>query len=461
MKLFCILIIIFLIDPIRFSGQPNSQLAAQNNIQSLIEDDLSLNTTDTINRAADNEATVAVSEDNQFVLSYKDDKGNGNLYISILNDNKWSIPEKINKIVNTEGWEPNECISADGNWLYFTSKRLGGFGGKDIYRSKKLPDGEWSPGMNLGPTINTQNDEEAPILLPDGATLYFSSNGHKSNGGFNLFQSTLSGPEVWTEPVNVGYPINSTNEKEIAETVDEKKKSDFPKEIISDKKDNCILTFKNKKETSFILVRGKVTDLDGKVPEDIKITVTDNETGSIVSRYHASRGTGLFSFMLPPGRNNNITFNADGYLFQSENIDLSWKNLYFRKTDNIKMPLVKEGSKIILNNVFFDSTKSFLLSASDVELDNLSAFLNDDPELVVEISSYITYKEDIKKNKIISQQRADAIVAYLTKKCVSEDQVIAKGYAANSKKHDKKVILENKNTNEWIELTIIKTKKSD
>ncbi len=112
--------------------------------------------------------------------------------------------------INTKYYEGNACVSPDGNSLYFVSNRDGGYGGKDIYGCEKLSDGNWSTPYNLGSKINTPVDEESPFLLADGVTLFFSSKGHDSFGGFDIFTSTLSDEGYWSEPENIGYHINTT-----------------------------------------------------------------------------------------------------------------------------------------------------------------------------------------------------------------------------------------------------------
>ena len=148
--------------------------------------------------------------------SYKNDK-EGSIYYSKLDGDQWSYgymlgtdPGDITDI-NTQYHEPSACLSPDGNTLYFVSDRPGGFGGEDIYRCVKLPTGRWSKATNLGPTINTEYDEDAPFMHPDGVTLFFSSNGHKTMGGFDIFFSVKS-DSGWYPPQNMGYPINTTDD---------------------------------------------------------------------------------------------------------------------------------------------------------------------------------------------------------------------------------------------------------
>ncbi|HXB12103.1 MAG TPA: hypothetical protein VNZ45_08975, partial [Bacteroidia bacterium] len=161
---------------------------------------------------SENEATVGISADGQTILIYKDDNGDGNIYSTSLDGDKWSKPVKLNENINTKYWEPSAFISADGNTLYFTSDRPGGYGGRDLYTSKQTPKNDWGKAVNMGPEINTQYDEDAPFIHPDEKTLYFSSNGHNTMGGFDIFISMLSDDTVWSEPINAGYPINTPDD---------------------------------------------------------------------------------------------------------------------------------------------------------------------------------------------------------------------------------------------------------
>src|SRR5690554_567228 len=161
-----------------------------------------------------NEATVAVSSDERVFYIYKDDEGNGDIFETEYKDNQFKnlTPIKI-KGVNTDAWEPHITSSADGRYKYFTSDREGGFGGRDIYRITLLPNGEWSEPMNLGPTINTKYDEDSPFISVDNKTLYFSHNGEKSIGGFDVFVSVMDDEDqTWSEPINLGVPLNSTGD---------------------------------------------------------------------------------------------------------------------------------------------------------------------------------------------------------------------------------------------------------
>jgi len=154
------------------------------------------------------DATVGLSPDGQQIIIYKE----GDLFYSSSNGNNWNEPVAFTKQINSKFWEPSASISADNKAIYFTSDRKEGFGGSDIWMIKKLPDGEWGIAQNLGSSVNTKYDEDAPFIHPDNKTLYYSSMGHNTMGGYDIFKSTLNIDNSWSPPVNMNYPINTTGD---------------------------------------------------------------------------------------------------------------------------------------------------------------------------------------------------------------------------------------------------------
>ncbi len=425
------------------SAAIENQIGQQNLIASSGKDDT---------HKIEKEVTVAVSEDNQVILTYKNTKGDGNLYLSRLNGNNWTTPEKLSKIINTKGWEPNECISADGVWLYFTSSRKGGYGGEDIYRSRKLPNGEWSKAANLGPEINTAFDDVAPFILPGGNTLYYSSNGRNDSAQFDIYTSRLDANDAWTVPLKVGYPVSvKTDENPIATSKTNESSGTF------------VFTFKNKNEAPIRVVNGRVVDTAGNGIERIKIKVIDNETSEQVS-FSSTGDNGNYSFILPTGKDKNVTFLAEGCLFQSENINTSAKNSCYQKTSDVKMCAIAPGSKIILKNVFFDSAKATLSPLSHPELEHVFHLLQENSGLVIEISDYMTSPENAKVNKVLSQQRAQAVQEYLLKKGISTERISARGYVKYKPKTQEKRTPKKEMAGtlepDWIELNVTEKKNS-
>lgn len=139
-------------------------------------------------------------------------EGNNDLYVSTLGESFWSRAIPLNSFINTRAHETHASLSKDGNTLYFTSARKGGAGKLDIYRSERKHGGDWGEAVNLGPVINTAEDEDAPFLTTDGKRLIFCSKGHFNMGGYDIFYSNLETNGDWTDPVNIGYPINTTGD---------------------------------------------------------------------------------------------------------------------------------------------------------------------------------------------------------------------------------------------------------
>jgi outer membrane protein OmpA-like peptidoglycan-associated protein/tetratricopeptide (TPR) repeat protein len=376
------------------------------------------------------EATVGLSPDGQTILIYKDDAGDGNIYTTTLNGDVWSTPVKLNDNINSIYWEPCAAISADGTVLYFSSNRPGGFGGRDLYTSKRTPKGEWAKAQNMGAVINTPYDEDAPFIHPDGITLSFSSNGHKTMGGFDIFTSTLVKNATWSAPQNVGHPINTTDDDiyyVISPNGLKAYFSSFRKNGIGEK-DNYVATFLERKETPLTLLKGEVITESGKGVKDVEIIVTDNETEQVVGIYTTNSKSGQYIFILTPGKNYNITYQAEGYLFYSENMEIPMETNYYEIRRAIILDPIIVGSRIILKNIFFDFDKATLRPISNVEIKNLVTIMNKYPNMKVEISGHTDNKGNDAYNLKLSDERAKAVVAKLITSGINSNRMKAKGY---------------------------------
>ncbi|MBL4658508.1 MAG: PD40 domain-containing protein, partial [Flavobacteriales bacterium] len=156
------------------------------------------------------EVATSISPDGQELFMHLEVDGQGNLFHSYFMGDDWSKPELLKGEVNGESWDAQSAVSADGQVLHFVSDRKGGYGGKDIYRCKRLPNGNWAKADNVGPEVNTRYDEVTPFLHPNGGILFFSSDGHQTIGGLDIFFSEINDEGGFGQAINVGYPINST-----------------------------------------------------------------------------------------------------------------------------------------------------------------------------------------------------------------------------------------------------------
>lgn len=263
----------------------------------------------------DHDAVIGISKDNLKLFLYRDN----DLWYSQKAGRDWGEQKRLSQKFNTKkGQETSIAISPGQDHIFIVSNRKGGYGGKDIYESVLQADGSWSPLINLGPTINTSYDEESPYLSDDGKTLFFSSKGHSSMGGFDIFASSYEKGD-WTAPKNIGYPINSSSD-DVFFTVDP---TGHMGVFTSDREDGLgsfdIYQVKMEKEDIPVTeVRGIVLAGAAKSPIGAKITVTNTSTGVVVGYYSSNEDTassdhGKYLLVLSPGEEYNLLVEAEGY----------------------------------------------------------------------------------------------------------------------------------------------------
>lgn len=266
------------------------------------------------------EQAVSLAPDGSSMIVYIDHIDSlGNIYTSNYINGKFTKIKKLNSNVNSD-FETAGSVSPEGDVIFFASKRDKGFGETDIYMARKLPNGNWAIPQNLGPTINTRYKEDFPQIAPDGRTLYFSSQGHAGMGDFDLFQTTWD-PETntWTEPKNLGYPINSAgDDRSISFTRDNKVA------YISAVRDGGfgdldIYRVKfNDADDKITVLQGYVTTADSAKNITAFVTIEDLKNKDILPyTYNPNEKSGKFIMALPPSK-YQITIEADGYKKFSE-----------------------------------------------------------------------------------------------------------------------------------------------
>ena len=275
---------------------------------------------------------MSVSADGQFLYFYKDDnQGNGDLYISERDDINYGSPRKLDA-VNSDAWETHVTTSIDGNTMYFVSDRDGGYGGRDIYRLVKLPNGEWSQAFNIGPPINTPFDEDSPFLHPDGKTFYFSSNGEESMGGFDIFHSELNTEGKWTIPINMGYPLN-TVEDDLYFTTNADGKNGYyasSHEGGYGEKDIYKVLLEDKESEPLAILKGYIDpgELD-QIPAGIVIWVYDlTEGADNLLQYTPNRRNGSYVFSLIPCHEYLVEYTQNEDIFYTTEFKLPCESNY-------------------------------------------------------------------------------------------------------------------------------------
>jgi outer membrane protein OmpA-like peptidoglycan-associated protein/tetratricopeptide (TPR) repeat protein len=383
------------------------------------------------------DATVNLSVDGQRLFIYRDEsKINANILESLLEGSKWSEPHKLNSNINTPFQETSASFTPDEKSIYFVTNAPGGRGGKDIYVSRKTATGEWGHAENLGPPVNSDMDEDAVFMHPDGKTLYFCSNGHKTMGGFDIFKTVLENGK-WSDPVNLGYPIN-TPDNDVSYVISASGKHAYyasAGEGSLGKRDIFMITFledtlkKDKKEEpQLTLVSGIITDETSGKPLGADVEIVDNAKNESVAKFKSNAETGKYLVSLPSGKNYALIVKSPEHLFHSENFDIPILEGYNEINKPIVLKKPEVGKKIILNNIFYDFDKSDLRNESLNELSLVFQLLNEMPTLKIELSSHTDSKGGEEYNIKLSQARAQSVVDYLVKRGITKDRLIAKGY---------------------------------
>ncbi len=262
------------------------------------------------------DASVSVSSNGSTFIFFRTNENitGGDLYYTINKDGKWQEAVKFGENINSQYQEPSACLSPDENTLYFSSNRPGGYGGFDLYKVQKLPTGKWGYPMNLGPNINSEEDEDAPFMHADGKTLYFSSTGHQGMGGFDIFKTVLQDNNIWSTPENLGYPIN-TVVHDLYFTLSEDGKNAY---YSSDRqgglgKDDIYQIKMLDVENYQNVVNCVITDAETKEPIKAKVTLIDQKTHKINGVYRSNASNGKFILVILPEVNYQMIVEAKGY----------------------------------------------------------------------------------------------------------------------------------------------------
>lgn len=278
---------------------------------------------------------AGMSPNGDFMILYYDDAaGTGDLYLSEMDKAKGAYKRaiKLDETINSKYFEIAATITNDGNTIYFASNRPGGYGGMDLYVSKRLPNGKFGPAVNLGSGVNTQYDEDYPSIASDGKTLYFSSKGHTSMGGYDIFKALFNADSAkFTGVTNMGYPIN-TPEDNSNFRISENGRYGY----LAARRDDGLgdldiyrVTF-NDVQPNYTVIKGpiKFTD-ESKKPgyNEVFITVNESKTGELVGTYIPNGNTGNYVIILPPGI-YTITIEAPGCEVKNESINILDKSSF-------------------------------------------------------------------------------------------------------------------------------------
>ena len=343
--------------------------------------------------------------------------------------NKWSVPYNLEEPVNSRQWESQPSFSSDGKTLYFVSNRHNNY---DIWVSMVNENGEWSVPEKLGANINTDNYEGSVFIHPDNQTLYFSSDGHVGMGGLDIYVSKKDSTGKWGKPMNLGYPINTfKDENSILISADGELAM-----FASDREGGFggldlygFELYEEVRPEKVTYIKGVVFDNETGKKLEARFELIDLATGNIAVTSFSNKGTGEFLVCLPANHDYALNVSKEGYLFYSENFNLSGeKPLTDPVLKDVPLKPLKSGEKVILKNIYFETDKYDLKKTSEIELQKLIELLNKNPGIKIEISGHTDNVGTTEYNLELSQNRAKAVYDYLSENGIDTDMLTYKGY---------------------------------
>lgn len=423
-------------------------------------------------------SNLALSADGSTLFIYKDDNG-GDIYYSEKTGDNWGEPIPLPGIINSSFEEKSITISKDEKTLYFTSDRPGGYGGIDIYRATLDSKGQWSNVKNLGNVVNTEFDDDGPFIDYDGVTLYFSSRGHKGMGGHDIFK-TIFNPSnnTWSEPENLGYPINTPDDDiffvsskdgkrayyssvredglgytdifvitipeglKNTEPVADRTPVETPKDTVSAVVTNPVDTtpvdttpvvvtpkVEPKKQIQPIRYIVKVVDATTKEPVDAKVKMQGAKDNVVLGLNNKGGGVYEFNITSPTAKDYRLSVEMEGYAFENQVIRVQGATeteKTINKTVEMRKLVVRVSS--VLRNIYFDFDKATFKEASYPELNLLERMMSQNQNLMVEIAGHTDNVGAKAYNLYLSKKRAEAVKDYLTKKGIDGRRINAVGY---------------------------------
>lgn len=404
------------------------------------------------------ESNLGLSPNGQRLYIYKTDNA-GDIYFSELKNGKWTKPKSLGKLINSDYREISAVETSDGKQLFISSDRPGGAGGADIYVCKKDSKGNWTAPTALSSAINTEYDEEGPYFDVNTSTLYFSSKGHKGMGGHDLYRSEFVNGE-WSEPQNLGYPINTTDDdlyffmasdgktgyyasfKEDSHGENDLYKIypvDGSEEPIEEPVDTTPVVIAEPIDTTPVVaveesvlqpvqLKVDIVDYETETPVNIKLELVNKATNEKIFEGEVN---GLFEYTFEESAGLSLIIVVEGgeYQFQSIRVEIpisSEKTQFVNKWIGMRRPKVNVIN--ILRNIYFDFDKHTLAQQSFTELDKLLNMMNEHADMTLEIAGHTDFIGGHDYNQQLSTSRAKAVYTYLKGKGIDGNRMKVKGY---------------------------------
>ncbi len=314
-----------------------------------------------------NVGTAGISADGQRMLIFMGGTNDpGSLFVIDRAGETWSKPSLLAPTINTPKYlESTASITPDGKVIYFASDRLGGQGGMDIYKVEKGADGSWSKPVNMGPEINSKDNEDAPFIHPDQRTLFFTSDGYNTMGGRDIFKSTFVNGH-WTKPENMGYPVNTTADDNYFTLIADGTRGYFSSNRKGGQGEQDIYFIdmpEDSRNIPLTMLKGKILNAETGKPLKTKIYVIDNETDKKLDFvYDPDPETGNYLVILPPAKDYDIVIESEGFLPYTLNINIPNQSYFYELYQQINLKTIKQfdvvvGQQVQVKNAFYDTNQ--------------------------------------------------------------------------------------------------------
>jgi outer membrane protein OmpA-like peptidoglycan-associated protein/tetratricopeptide (TPR) repeat protein len=409
----------------------------------------------------DNDAAVGISNDGNQLFIYQGAKNGGDIYVSNRKKGEWTSPESWGSKLSSKQSESALFFTKSGDTVYFISSNEDlTIGGKDILISHKNIKGKWQKPENVSSLVNSKYDEQGIFLTPDGKTMYFSSRGHNTMGGYDVFKSVMQVDGTWSDPENMGYPVNtpddevffcfSTNGKAayLSSTREGGKGAKdiykliflgSEKEMVLANEDILIAGINDSVKTaffsmpdpieidSFYYLKGRVLNKSNNEPVVAKIEFVDSTQSKVVATA-ISTESGEYQAKFPEAKTYAVEVNAKDYLFFLDKVDMSTASTDEPFMKDFLIDKVEVGKKVVLEKIFFETSKAALRTDSNPELNQVIGFLKNNETIRLEISGHTDNVGSSKVNLKLSEDRAKAVVTYLINNGIEKSRLVAVGY---------------------------------
>lgn len=380
----------------------------------------------------ENEGSPTITVDNKYLVFSKftteaNGYENSDLYYSEFKDDEWTPISNLGPNINNPNtWETQPSISADGKTLYFITDRDFKQTKSDIWVSYREADGSWGKAQSLGNTVNSELEEKTPFIHSDNHTLYFSSNGHARVGGYDIFYTKMDDNGRWSEPKNIGVPIN-TDKDDFGFFVSTDGTKGYYSSNISGNLDLYEFElYKEARPERVVLIKGAVKSETGE-PITANVELKNTETKKVI-QIPIDQNTGKYAMIALLKNDYVLTVKKEGYAYETKYIDSQDTTVSTTQKVNFEISPIEEGKSYKLNDIYFATNSFELQRETKLVIDAFIDFLNDNTSVVVEIQGHTDNIGNDNSNMTLSENRAKSVYDYIISSGISADRLSYKGY---------------------------------